>query len=574
MVLAVVLPWAVNRWKYRHIPGPFSLPLIGDLPWIFKYGLHEYGLMCNRKYGNIFKIYTGNSMSLMVCDPHIAKRLTMRNINRSRPVQLRTETQQDMINITGLAAASGELWRTMRLAWQPAFQSGSLEGYTDLMDDCAAQLAEHLREKGDSGEVVEIWRALGKMTLAVVGSTAYGVNFHTMPGHHTADEQAEGVTLQNACQTLFETMGLRSGSRWQVANILCPVARPLISWLARTFPDRRMVLAKQARHSIRHVSLKLINSWRDTHPTTITAVAAGTDAAAPAPAAVPRSPSPDIAAADDASPDKEQPLVESIADIGRDKLPGGQGGQAVEDAKVLLRRAQGKGVNPGSFLGLMLSTRDSSTGKPFADDVIVAQSNTFILAGYETTANTLSFAIYNIARDPEVQRRLLQEVDAFGRDKRVTYADLDKFPYIEAVVRESLRLYPPATLLNRRVKAGGFALTPDITVPEGEGVFPFLYGYQRSPEYWPAAEEYRPERWLPEGQHLAPTTPDAWTPFGSGARMCIGWRFALQEAKIALVRLYQHQTYKLLPGQEPLALQQNLTLSPKYGVKVHVVPRA
>jgi hypothetical protein len=68
-----------------------------------------------------------------------------------------------------------------------------------------------------------------------------------MPGHHTADEQAEGVTLQNACQTLFETMGLRSGSRWQVANILCPVARPLISWLARTFPDRRLVLFKQVR---------------------------------------------------------------------------------------------------------------------------------------------------------------------------------------------------------------------------------------------------------------------------------------------------------------------------------------
>lgn len=57
---------------------------------------------------------------------------------------------------------------------------------------------------------------------------------------------------------------------------------------------------------------------------------------------------------------------------------------------------------------------------------VVAQSNTFILAGYETTANTLSFAIYNIARDPEVERRLLLEVDAFGRDKRVTYADLDK----------------------------------------------------------------------------------------------------------------------------------------------------
>lgn len=90
-----------------------------------------------------------------------------------------------------------------------------------------------------------------------------------------------------------------------------------------------------------------------------------------------------------------------------------------------------------------------------------------------------------------------------------------QFPYIEAVVRESLRLYPPATLLNRRIKTGAsFAITPDIIVPQGVSVFPFLYGYQRSPEYWPAAEEFRPERWLPEGKHLAPTTPEAWTPFG------------------------------------------------------------
>lgn len=580
-LLSVLVPWAVNRWKYRHIPGPFSWPLIGDLPWIVQYGLHDYGLMCQRKYGRIFKIYTGNTMTLMVADPEISKRLTYKMINRSVPAQLRLETKDDAINTTGLAAASGEMWRTMRMAWQPAFQSGSLEGYTDLMDDCATQLAQYLHKKGESGEVVEIWRALGKMTLAVVGSTAYGVNFHTMPGHElTADQEAEGVALQDACQTLFTTMGIRGGSKWQVVNILLPVARPVVSWLARTFPDQRLLLARQARHTIRDVSLQLINRWRRGHTTDISAVAAGATAAAAAFA--PHGPLPDHAAAAAGANTQEQPLVESIADIGQDSLSGKgpascvkvPGASGAEDAKVMLRRAQGKGVNPGSFLGLMLNTKDSTTGQPFQDDVIVAQSNTFILAGYETTANTLSFCIYNIARDPEVQRRLLQEVDQFGRDRRVTYQDLDKFPFIEAVVRESLRLYPPATILNRRVKAGGFVLTRDIVVPEGVGVFPFLYGYQRSPEYWPAAEEFRPERWLPDGKHLAPTTPDAWTPFGSGARMCIGWRFALQEAKISLVRLYQHQTYRLLPGQVPLALQQNLTLSPKNGVKVHVIPRA
>jgi hypothetical protein len=69
-----------------------------------------------------------------------------------------------------------------------------------------------------------------------------------MPGHElTADQEAEGVALQDACQTLFTTMGIRGGSKWQVVNILLPVARPVVSWLARTFPDQRLLLARQVR---------------------------------------------------------------------------------------------------------------------------------------------------------------------------------------------------------------------------------------------------------------------------------------------------------------------------------------
>lgn len=77
-----------------------------------------------------------------------------------------------------------------------------------------------------------------------------------------------------------------------------------------------------------------------------------------------------------------------------------------------------------------------------------------------------------------------------------------------------------------------------------------------------------------EGAELAATTPDAWSAFGTGPRMCIGWKFALQEAKIALVRLYQRYTFELTPGQIPLKVQQNLTLSPKGGVYVRVHERA
>lgn len=132
----------------------------------------------------------------------------------------------------------------------------------------------------------------------------------------------------------------------------------------------------QARKTVRDLSLALINRWRTTHPAIITAVASG--AAAAAPAAPSSAPQAAAAAADGGAEGKEQPLVESISGIGQDRLAStagangsaGAGAAAAVDAKVLLRRAQGKGVNPGSFLGLLLATKDRSSGKFLSDDVV------------------------------------------------------------------------------------------------------------------------------------------------------------------------------------------------------------
>jgi hypothetical protein len=130
----------------------------------------------------------------------------------------------------------------------------------------------------------------------------------------------------------------------------------------------------QARATIRDVSLKLIKSWR-------TSLAKAMSSGAAAAQQGPSSPPAGAAAADDAG-NTQEVLVESIAGIGEDKLAGKARAKeavsespegSVEDARVLLKRATGKGVNPGSFLGLMLSTRDSSTGKAFSDEVVSAE---------------------------------------------------------------------------------------------------------------------------------------------------------------------------------------------------------
>ena len=134
----------------------------------------------------------------------------------------------------------------------------------------------------------------------------------------------------------------------------------------------------------------------------------------------------------------------------------------------------------------------------------MAQSHLFILAGFDTTSSTLAFCVHSIAANPRVQARLLAEVDAFGRGRAITTADLDAaFPYTDAIIKEALRLYPPATLTNREVRreegtaGGGYEITPGIVAPPGKPVFTALYVYQRSAKHWPAPLEFRPERFLP-----------------------------------------------------------------------------
>lgn len=558
VALATTVLWAANRWKYRALPGPFAPPLIGNLIDVVRYGFHEYLDMCRRKYGRVFKIYLGSVPFIVCADPDLSRRINNRLVDRMLGPQLSADKDgKDDDSLLGLATANGEEWRSLRLAWQPAFQSGSLERYSLLMDSCALRLCEQLHEAANEGKAIDMWRSLGTMTMGVVGTTAFGIDLHTMDDP-SSDTYEQGHKLLNASARVFSSSSFVNGSAYQPLLLMFPRAQQAVKWVAARMPDYALVELTKARRVIREVSSGLISNWRAANAAAVSA--------------------PPMHAGDEDAPDA--PATAAAAG-GRDQAPKTAAGGSEDEIAAAKRRA-GLGVAPGSFLGLLLGARERGTEKggekgaeKFSDAQIIAQANTFILAGYETTANTLSYCVYNIAGNPRVQERLLAEVDAFGRDRQITHADLaTSFPYAEAVIKESLRLFPPAIMTNRRVNRDeGFQLLPNLHIKKGVSIFTAPYCYQRDEAYWPAALEFRPERFLPEGSALAPTTDDAWTPFGDGARKCIGWRFALNEAKIALIRLHQRFTFELQPGQVPLALRQGLTLSPAKGVWVTPVVR-
>jgi cytochrome P450 len=199
---------------------------------------------------------------------------------------------------------------------------------------------------------------------------------------------------------------------------------------------------------------------------------------------------------------------------------------------------------------------------------VASQINTFLLAGYETTASALAFTVYHVARNPEKEAKLLAEVDAFGRSRAPTLEDLDQLPYLDAVFNEALRVSPPAAFGTIRVAREDMDIC-GCKIRKGWYLNTAQFSTHRNPKYWEDSEAFKPERFM-DGKAAA---NPAFSPFGDGGRNCIGLRFAKAEAKIALIRLYQHHTLRLVPGQEPLETRTTITMSPKHGVMVTVHPR-
>jgi cytochrome P450 len=218
------------------------------------------------------------------------------------------------------------------------------------------------------------------------------------------------------------------------------------------------------------------------------------------------------------------------------------------------RRTTPSAERPDDMLGMLLDARDED-GRPMSDRQLRDETMTLYIAGHETTGNTLTWAYTALARHREVFERLRAEVVRVVGGRRPTLADYRDLPYTEAVVKETLRLYPPAWLFVTRavqdVELGGHR------VPAGQNVWTSQWAVHRDPRWFDAPAEFRPERFLGPPAH-----PNyAWFPFGGGPHVCLGNRFALVEAVLVLAMVAQRYRLDIDPGLD-IRPQPLLTLQP------------
>jgi cytochrome P450 len=227
--------------------------------------------------------------------------------------------------------------------------------------------------------------------------------------------------------------------------------------------------------------------------------------------------------------------------------------------------------NPESrdILSLLLSARGEE-GEAFADKEIRDQVMTLMFAGHDTSTSTLTFMMHELARHPEVANRLREEQDRVLEGAMPTVDQLEQeLPYLDMILDEVLRLYPPAWIGPRRAvrefEFGGY------TVPRGAYVNYSSWASHRIPEVFPEPEAFIPERFTRERKAALPR--GAYVPFGGGQRICIGKRFGQTEVKLVATMLLQQLSLDAMPGRT-MTIRQMPTLSPKGGLKMRVLERS
>jgi cytochrome P450 len=239
------------------------------------------------------------------------------------------------------------------------------------------------------------------------------------------------------------------------------------------------------------------------------------------------------------------------------------------DATVFRMIAEHRAGNRdrGDLLSMLLTARYGD-GSGMTDQQLRDEVMTIFLAGYETTANALTWTWYLLSQNPEAEQCMHDEINAVLGDRAATIADVPRLKYTRMVAAESMRLYPPAWAMGRRA-IRDFPLG-DYYLPARTSVFMSQYIMQRNPKYFPDPLRFEPERFSAEAESSRPRF--AYFPFGGGARQCIGESFAWMELALVLATIAQKWKLRLVPGH-PVAPQPLITLRPRYGMKMSVEER-
>lgn len=230
---------------------------------------------------------------------------------------------------------------------------------------------------------------------------------------------------------------------------------------------------------------------------------------------------------------------------------------------AIIRERRAAADDRGDLLSMLLLSHDPESGGGMSDQQVRDEAMTLFLAGHETTANAVAWTLYLLATHPEVESELHREVDSVLGRRAAGAGDVAHLQFVERVVAESMRLYPPAWVVGRRavepLRLGGYLIPPGALVLASQ----FLMHHDQ--RYFPDPWRFDPGRWTPEAK--AARQKFSYFPFGGGPRQCIGESFAWMEATLILATIAQRWSFTRR-REEAVEMQPLITLRPRGGIEL------
>jgi len=243
---------------------------------------------------------------------------------------------------------------------------------------------------------------------------------------------------------------------------------------------------------------------------------------------------------------------------------------------ISAKKAGNGGSSRKDMLDLMLAASDDPSvpeSKKLSDTEVLAQSIIFLAAGYETSSGTLSLTCYHIATNPDVQDKLQQEIDSVWTEEEQvpTYETVNELPYLDMVISETLRLYPPGFMISRGCTKA--CAIKDIKIPKDSPILIPVYSIQRDPAVFPDPDKFDPERFAPSAKQSR--NPYSFLPFGHGPHSCIGMRFAKMQIRLVLARMLRKYRLEVAPDTKiPPDVKAKATLgSPEINLSIVSRPK-
>ncbi|CAL4974535.1 unnamed protein product [Urochloa decumbens] len=505
-------------WKVRHVPGPAPLPLIGHLHLLAKHGPEVFPVLA-RKHGPIFRFHVGRQPLIIVATPELCKEVGIKKFKSFPNRSLPSPIANSPIHLKGLFSTRDSRWSAMRNVIVSIYQPSHLAGLIPTMESHIARAAMNLED----GKEVAFSELSISLATDVIGEAAFGADFGlsrkptTAPNDggesgaaRTDDGGRSAVAANKSSEFIKMHIYSTKSLKMDLSGSLSTIVGTLVPLLQKPLRQLLLRVPGSADREINRVNGELSRMM------------------------------------DGIVADREEASASSRAQKHKD------------------------------FLSVVLAAREShaSSRELLTPDYLSALTYEHLLAGSATTAFTLSSVVYLVAQHPEVEEKLLREIDDFGPPGRAPTADdlQTKFPYLDQVVKESMRFFMVSPLVAReaseRVEIGGYILPKGTWVWMAPGVL------AKDPINFPDPGLFRPERFDPAGDEQKKRHPYAFIPFGIGPRVCIGQKFSIQEIKLALIHLYRDYVFRHSPSMEsPLEFQFGIVLNFKHGVKLQAIKR-